>query len=54
MAPLGYFVTDTSVTRDTNILVVPHVGFSSSKVDKALKYGIQIETLPDFRKRFGL
>ena len=54
MAPLGYFVTDTSVTRDTNILVVPHVGFSSSKVDKALKYGIQIEALPDFRKRFGL
>ena len=54
MAPLGYFVTDTSVTRDTNILLIPHAGFSSSKVEKALKYGIQIEALPDFRARFKL
>lgn len=54
MSLFGYWVTDSGVTRDTNILVIPYAGFSSSKVDKALKYGIEIETVDDLKKRFRL
>lgn len=54
VSPLGYFVTDSGVTRDTSILLIPQPGFASSKVDKAMKYGVQIETIMDFRKRLGL
>ena len=54
VSPLGYFVTDSGVTRDTSILLIPQPGFASSKVDKAMKYGVQIETIVDFRKRLGL
>lgn len=54
LSELGYYVTDGGVTRDTYILLIPHQGFSSSKVEKALKYGIQIETVQDFLKRLSL
>ena len=51
---LGFTVSDSGVTRDTNILVIPYKGFSSSKVTKALNYGVQIETLDDFCARFNI
>lgn len=34
---LGYDADDSSVTKNTKILIVPYDGFSSSKVQKAMK-----------------
>ena len=42
----GYEVSD-SLTKETKILIVPSLDVSSSKVDKAKKYGITIMTLDD-------
>ena len=42
----GYEVSD-SLTKETKILIVPSLDISSSKVDKAKKYGIAIMTLDD-------
>lgn len=39
---------ETSVTKELNLLVIPVVGFESSKVKKATKYGVQIITLEEF------
>ena len=38
----------SGVTKDTTILLVPNVGTKSSKVDKAIKYGIPIVPVNDF------
>lgn len=38
----------TSVTKELNLLVIPTVGFESSKVKKATKYGVKIITLEEF------
>ena len=39
---------DASVTKKTSILLVPYLGLSSSKVDKATKYGIPIVPIAEF------
>ena len=39
-----------SVTKKTDILLVPYESYSSSKVTKAQKYGVRIVTLDDFRQ----
>lgn len=39
---LGYDASDGSVTKDVELLVVPYEGYTSDKVNKAIKYGIAI------------
>ena len=39
-----------NLTKSTYILVIPYEGFSSSKVDKAIKYGTRIISVDEFRK----
>lgn len=36
------------VTKDTSILLIPIEGFKSSKVDKAIKYGVKVVPVKDF------
>lgn len=46
-----------SVTRNTNILLVPYIGFSSTKVSKATKLGIPIVPVKEFLEspdKYGL
>ena len=42
----GYEVTD-SLTKMTDVLIVPSLDVTSSKITKAKKYGIQIYSLKD-------
>lgn len=44
----GGSVSET-LTKDTNILVVPNLNISSNKVDKAKKYGIHIVEINDIK-----
>jgi hypothetical protein len=44
----GYDASDSSVTKKTDILLVPYEGFSSSKVDKAIKNNIKIIPVQEF------
>lgn len=46
----GYDVSDGSVTKSTDYLIVPSYGFSSTKVDKATNYGVKIISIDDFMK----
>lgn len=41
-------IGEGSVTKDTDILLIPIDNYKSSKVDKAIKYNIKIITLNDF------
>lgn len=34
LVKLGYDASDKSVTRDTYILLIPHEGYTSTKLDK--------------------
>nr|DAJ46591.1 MAG TPA: DNA ligase [Caudoviricetes sp.] len=45
----GHDCSEGSVTKTTDFLLVPFVGYTSSKVDKANKYGVKILTLDEFR-----
>ena len=52
----GHDCSDGSVTKDTDFLIIPFVGFSSGKVSKALNYNaknpnhkIMIMTLDEFK-----
>lgn len=40
---------DAGVTKDTDILIIPEASYSSTKVDKAIKYGIQIVQIDLFK-----
>ena len=42
-------IGEGSVTKDTNILLVPGESFNSTKVDKAKKYGVRIVPINEFR-----
>jgi hypothetical protein len=44
----GYDADDGSITKKTDILLVPYAGFTSTKVDKALKYGAQVIPVQQF------
>lgn len=44
----GYDADDGSITKKTDILLVPYAGFASGKVDKALKYGAQVIPVQQF------
>lgn len=46
---LGFDASDSGITKDTDILIVPEAGFTSSKTQKAVQYGITIVPLMDFR-----
>lgn len=51
---MGHDCGDGSVTKNTDILIIPYEGFTSSKIDKANKYNasgsnIKIITLDEFR-----
>ena len=51
----GYDAGDGSITKNTNILLIPYTGFTSSKVTKAAKIpNIMIMTEPEFRERFNI
>lgn len=39
---------DKGVTKKTSVLLIPYYGYSSTKVDKANKYGTKIMTIEDF------
>lgn len=41
----GYDASYGSVTKDTKYLIIPYDGYTSGKVDKAIKYGIEIITI---------
>ena len=45
---MGHDISDGSVTKDTDILLVPSQDHKSSKVDKAIKYGVKIIPVNDF------
>lgn len=47
---LGFDASDSGVTKDTRFLVVPFDGFTSSKVEKAKKYGVQIVSVDEFKR----
>ena len=50
----GYDAGDGSITKNTNILLIPYTGFISSKVRKAAKIpNIMIMTEAEFRERFN-
>ena len=50
----GYDADDSSVTKKTNILLIPYEGFSSSKVTKAQSIpGIKIIPINDFLANMG-
>jgi len=51
---LGYDASDSGVTKDTSVLLIPYEGFSSSKIQKAERYGVRIMTKDDFVKEVGL
>ena len=46
---LGHDIGEGSVTKETNILIIPHAGYTSSKVDKAMKLGILCLPLSEFK-----
>ena len=48
---LGCDARDTSVTKDTNILVVPYMGYKSGKVSNAIKYGVKIMTFDEIKNK---
>lgn len=51
----GYDAGDGSITKNTNILLIPYSGFTSSKVAKAQKIpNIMIMTESEFRERFNI
>ena len=51
----GFDAGDGSITKNTNILLVPYNGFTSSKVTKAQKIpNILIMTENEFRERFNI
>lgn len=51
----GYDAGDGSITKNTNILLIPYTGFISSKVKKAAKIpNIMIMTESEFRERFNI
>ena len=51
----GYDAGEGSVTKDTDILVVPHEGYNQgSKYKKALQYGIMIKSIDQLKQELGV
>ena len=51
----GYDAGEGSVTKDTDILIVPHEGYNTgSKYKKAIQYGITIKPISQFKQELGL
>lgn len=48
---LGCDARDTSVTKDTNLLIVPNMNYQSGKVSTALKYGVKIVPYNEIKQR---
>lgn len=46
---MGHDCSEGSVTKQTNILLVPYVGYSSGNVSKADKYGVKIIPIDEFK-----
>lgn len=52
---MGYDAGEGSVTKDTDILIVPHEGYNSgSKYNKAVQYGIRVVPIEQFKEEVGL
>lgn len=50
----GFDAGEGSVTKDTQILVIPFKGYNSgSKIKKAIQYGIQIKTIDELKNELG-
>lgn len=51
----GYDAGEGSVTKDTDILIVPTEGYNTgSKYKKAIQYGITIKSISQFKEELGL
>ena len=46
-------VSDGSVTKDTNYLIVPYKGFTSTKTKKANDYGVTMVSIDEFSKNLN-
>ena len=46
-------VSDGSVTKDTNYLIVPYEGFTSTKTKKANDYGVTMVSIDEFSKNLN-
>lgn len=52
---MGYDAGEGSVTKDTDILIIPYSGYNTgSKYSKAIKYGIRIVPIETFITELGL
>ena len=52
---MGYDAGEGSVTKDTDILIVPSAGYNSgSKYNNAIKYGVKIIPIQDFINELGI
>jgi len=51
---VGFDIGEGTVTKDTNILLVPTINHSSSKVNKAKEYGITIMSKQEFIEQYNL
>ena len=56
LCAMGHDCSENSVTKDTDILLIPYVGYNSTKVSKAMQYNttsqnhqIRIIPLDEFR-----
>lgn len=47
---LGYDIGEGSITKDTDIVLVPYEGFTSTKTAKAVSYGTLIVPIDEFRR----
>ena len=45
---IGFDISDGSVTKKTNILIVPYDGYTSGNVTKAMQYGVKIIPFDEF------
>ena len=51
----GYDAGEGSVTKDTDILIVPSDGYNTgSKYNKAVQYGVTIKSIQQFKQELGL
>lgn len=51
----GYDAGEGSVTKDTDILIVPTEGYNTgSKYNKAIQYGVTVKSISKFKEELGL
>lgn len=50
---LGHSAGEGAITKDTNYLIVPYINHNSSKTAKAIKYGIPMIPIDEFKKNLN-